>query len=252
MKQKKKSGGLFAEKIDGKIMRQTLRACWPLYVIALVLGVSCALALSLHYDKPAKYELETAGSEIDFAAPELRVHTAEDGIAVVNPNKSDAQPARAISDPDTIWTADPAPTYGGFTLPVAMDGDSIGVLTIPDINLSVRVYESDSEMEDMERGAAHFKSTSAFDGNIGISAHNVNFNGSAGYFLNLHTLKKGAVIEYETALGKREYTVTGIKEISENDWSLLDRTEDNRITLITCITGKPTMRLVVQGAERRS
>ena len=252
MKQKKKSGGVSAEKTDGKTMRQTLWACWPLYVIALAVGVSCALAFSPHNEKPAKYDLETVGGEIDFTAPELRVHTAEDGIAVVKPLPEPAKPAKAVSDPVEIWRSEPTPTYGGFTLPVAMDGESIGILTIPDIDLSVRVYESASDMEDMERGAAHFKSTSAFEGNVGLSAHNVNFNGSAGYFYNLRNLKKGAVISYETALGTREYTVTSVKEISENDWSMLDRTEDNRITLITCITGKPATRLAVQGTERRS
>ena len=107
-------------------------------------------------------------------------------------------------------------------------------------------------MEDMERGAAHFKSTSAWMGNIGISAHNVNLNGTPGYFLNLYTLEKGDIITYETALGVREYVVDSVMEISENDWSLLDRTEDNRITLITCITGKPALRLAVVGAERLS
>jgi LPXTG-site transpeptidase (sortase) family protein len=132
-----------------------------------------------------------------------------------------------------------------------MDGDSIGVLTIPDIDLSVRVYETGDDMADMERGAAHFKSTSAFDGNIGLSAHNVNFSGTPGYFYSLHTLAPGAVIQYETALGSREYAVESITEIDEMDWTPLERTEDNRITLITCITGKPTMRLCVTGTERQ-
>ena len=43
--------------------------------------------------------------------------------------------------------------------------------------------------------------------------------------------------------------MTEIKEISEDDWSALTRTEDNRITLVTCITGKPNMRLMVQALE---
>jgi len=137
-------------------------------------------------------------------------------------------------------------------LPVTMDNGSIGVLTIPDIGLSVRVYESGDQMEDMEHGAAHFRSTSAWMGNIGISAHNINFNGTDGHFLNLYKLEKGAVITYTTALGTREYVVDSIAEISEWDWSMLDRTEDNRITLITCITGKPAYRLAIQGAERLS
>jgi LPXTG-site transpeptidase (sortase) family protein len=132
-----------------------------------------------------------------------------------------------------------------------LDGDSIGVLTIPDIDLSVRVYESDDDMADMEKGAAHFKSTSAWEGNIGLSAHNVNFDGTAGYFYALHTLTPGTVIQYETALGTREYAVESVTEIAETDWSTLGRTEDNRISLITCITGKPASRLSVQAIEKQ-
>lgn len=228
-----------------------LRRRWPICAALLLIVVaSCAFVISRQFAEPARYELEATGSEVDFAAPELRVHTAEDGIAVVNPATAEAAPLRAVSDPAEIWQGDATPTHGGFTLPVAMDDESIGILTIPDLGLSVRVYESGSEMEDMEKGAAHFKSTSAFDGNIGISAHNVNLDGTNGYFLNLHSLEKGAVIQYETALGQREYTVDTIKEIAESDWSMLGRTEDNRITLITCITGKPAMRLCVQATER--
>jgi LPXTG-site transpeptidase (sortase) family protein len=130
-----------------------------------------------------------------------------------------------------------------------MAGGSIGALAIPKIGLSVNVYESDNAMEDMDKGAAHFKSTSAWMGNIGLSAHNINFSGTAGYFYSLHTLQKGDVIRYTTALGTRRYAVASVTEITETDWSMLGRTQDNRITLITCISGKPALRLCVQGIE---
>ena len=39
------------------------------------------------------------------------------------------------------------------------------------------------------------------------------------------------------------------KTIAEDDWSYLGRTGENKITLITCISGQPTKRLVVQAAE---
>ncbi|MCL2433263.1 MAG: sortase, partial [Clostridia bacterium] len=56
----------------------------------------------------------------------------------------------------------------------------------------------------------------------------------------------GDTIIYTTALGTRAYAVTVAREIAETDWSYLGRTEDDRITLITCISGKPHSRLVVQ------
>lgn len=268
MKHIKKLRGLFAERIDFGILRQTLlahKALCAVYALAFVVFVSCAVLYPRLLTETPRYELETAGGEVDFTSAEVKVHTAADGIAVVGAVKTDddtvndaeivplaAEPSKFTSDPAAIWREETAsaPTYGGFTLPVPMDDESIGVLMIPDIGLSVRVYESGDEMADMTKGAAHFKSTSAWDGNIGLSAHNINFDGSAGYFLNLYKLQKGAAILYETALGKREYIVESVTEISETDWSKLSRTQNNRITLITCITGKPAMRLCVQAREK--
>lgn len=253
---------LFSEKIRPDILKRTLlehKALCAVWVMALVLFATCLAVFPRIQAEPPKYELETAGSKVDFTATEVKVHTAADGIAVVggfkdadsiSPLQTSTEPAKFTSDPDAIWQAETATTYGGFTLPVPMDDESIGVLTIPDIGLSVRVYESDDQMEAMTKGAAHFKSTSAWDGNIGLSAHNINFDGSAGYFLNLYKLQKGAVIRYETALGTREYIIESVTEIAETDWSTLGRTQDNRISLITCITGKPAMRLSVQAVQK--
>ncbi|MCL2579109.1 MAG: sortase [Oscillospiraceae bacterium] len=220
---------------------------------ALVLAVTVFAVNLFTQDNTPRTELATFGSEVDFANPEIVAHTAADGIAVIGGTASGqplaAQPVRLTSDLSTIWEGETSSTHGGFTLPVAMDGESIGVLTIPDIGLSVRVYEAENEMEAMEKGLAHFRHTSAWEGNTGLSGHNVNFDGSPGYFLNLYRLRPGAVIRYETAHGMREYAVETIREIPETDWSMLGRTEDNRVTLITCITGKPALRLVVQAVE---
>lgn len=256
MKKLKNSKAL---SVGGKNKPALYRAVCAVLVLAVV--AACAVPLFLRTEPP-RYDLEAAGAEIDFAAPEAKAHTAADGIAVVRTAAKEhesiasglvpaaAEPARFTADPAAIWQGESAPTHGGFTLPVPMDGESVGVLTIPDIGLSVRVYESADEMAAMTKGAAHFKSTSAWDGNVGLSAHNINFDGSAGYFLNLYKLKKGAVIKYETALGKREYAVESVTEISETDWSRLGRTQDNRVTLITCISGKPSLRLCVQAVEK--
>ena len=78
---------------------------------------------------------------------------------------------------------------------------------------------------------------------------NVATSGAVAYFRDIHKLEKGDVLSYKTALGEREYTVSEVKEIPEDDWSFLGRTDDNRLTLITCITGKPSMRLLVQATE---
>ena len=100
----------------------------------------------------------------------------------------------------------------------------------------------------MKKGVAHDKTTSASTGDIELCAH----YGNASYcwFDNVHKVKKGDVVTYQTALGTRTYEISEIKEVDETDWSMLGRTEDNRITMTTCIDGKPSKRLVVQAIEK--
>ena len=143
-----------------------------------------------------------------------------------------------------------------FTLPeeITLEDGTIGTLVIPKINLTAPVYETaqhGGEMESMTKGIAHFAITSAWDGNIGLSSHNVAPAGATAYFGDLHLLELGDSLTYKTAQGEREYQVTEKKEIQQDDWSYLMRYEDglNRITMITCITGKPDMRLMVQAVE---
>lgn len=189
----------------------------------------------------------------EFSPEEDDVHTAEDGVLVVRPEGLSTEQDKSET-PDTVWEQDAVATYNAFTLPekamLDEENGSIGVLSIPALGLSVNVYEAEDEMEAMSRGVAHFKSTSAYDGNVGLSAHNINFDGTDGYFKNLYTLKAGDTVSYKTALGEREYEVSLVKTISETDWSYLSRSTENRLTMVTCISGKPTQRVLVQAIQK--
>ncbi|MCI8648662.1 MAG: class D sortase [Anaerotruncus sp.] len=186
-----------------------------------------------------------------------KAYTVEDGLIVIQPEK---QPDVSTTRSDTaaypseqVWEKDTVSTYNHFTLPekAALSNGSLGLLHIPKLALSVDVFETDDQMEDMRHGVAHFKPTSAWQGNIGISGHNFNFDLTDGYFKNLFLLKEGDEISYTTQLGSRTYLVETVAEISDEDWSYLERTEDNRLTLITCISGKPEKRLCVQAMEKK-
>jgi LPXTG-site transpeptidase (sortase) family protein len=167
------------------------------------------------------------------------------GVSVA-PAASAAAP-KLTESPDMIWNVD---TYAGNHTPVPkaqMADGSLGVLTIPALGLSVNVYESaDNNVAAMSKGIAHFPSSSAWDGNVSMSAHNINYDGSDGYFKYLYTLEKGSAITYMTALGERAYTVESVTTIAASDWSPLGYTDDHRLTLITCISGQPDKRLCVQ------
>ena len=62
-------------------------------------------------------------------------------------------------------------------------------------------------------------------------------------------IKIGSEIFYQTNYGTKRYIVTTKEVIDEEDWSYLQETEDNRITLITCVSGQKEKRLCVQAIE---
>ena len=207
-------------------------------------------------EKPEKTVAESDAITSNVLSDSNTIEISEDGATVIEPEpaensggKEDVIAEAAVFVPQT--DPDDAADTGNYTLPekAELKDGSIGVLTIESIGVSAPVYETDDEMEAMKKGIAHYKTTSAWTGNIGVCAH----NGNASYcwFHNLHKVEKGDVVTYRTALGTRTYEVAEIKEIEETDWSMLGRTEDNRITMTTCIDGEPSKRLVVQAVEKQ-
>lgn len=125
--------------------------------------------------------------------------------------------------------------------------DSIGTLTIPDILLENAPIKEGTELSTLSVAIGHFTSTSLYAGNIGLASHNGGESGD--FFRNLNKIKKGSEIYYQTNYGTRRYIVKEIKIIEETDWSMLENTDDNRLTLITCVKGKSSKRLCIQAFE---
>ena len=125
--------------------------------------------------------------------------------------------------------------------------DEIGTLTIPDILLDNAPIRESVELSTLSETIGHFPSTSIYEGNVGLASHN---SGSQGdFFKNLKKIKIGSEIFYQTNYGTKRYVVTTKEVISEEDWSYLQETDDNRITLITCVKGQKSKRLCVQALE---
>ena len=125
--------------------------------------------------------------------------------------------------------------------------DEIGTLTIPDILRENAPIRESVELSTLSQTIGHFPSTSVYAGNVGLASHN---SGSQGdFFKNLKKIKLGSEIYYQTKFGTKRYVVTVKETIDENDWSYLQKTDDNRITLITCVAGQREKRLCVQAVE---
>lgn len=121
-------------------------------------------------------------------------------------------------------------------------------IEIPAIDLVAPIAEGTTQ-EIMREYVGHFENTMFWKGNIGLAAHNRGF--PINYFEKVKDLKTGDEIIYKTPYGEKIYEVTLYKVIDQTDWSYLQETEDNRITLITCVRNKPENRLCVQAVEKK-
>lgn len=124
--------------------------------------------------------------------------------------------------------------------------DLIGSLKIEKINLNGTVKEG-STNEILKDYIGHIEETAKYDGNVGLAAHNR--GNKYSYFARINELEPGDEIIYTTKYGERKYIVDTKKEILETDWSNLEGTSDNRLTLITCIKNKVNQRLCVQAVQ---
>lgn len=119
--------------------------------------------------------------------------------------------------------------------------NALATLEIPSINFKDIVIEGTTQ-DALAQGIGLFEHSSILQGNVCLAGHNTN-----RFFANLKNVKEGDIIKYSSCLGNREYKITTIKQIQETDWSMLEDTKDNRITIITCVRNQPTLRLCVQG-----
>lgn len=136
------------------------------------------------------------------------------------------------------------PAYTGVDGMERKDG-SIGTLKIPSLNINMKVWEGETRAS-MAKGLGHYSSTSGWDGNIGICGHNRGAKYNIGSIRNLEI---GDNITYSTVYGTRTYAVILVKTISDSDWSYLQATADNRITITTCLANQPSKRVCVQAEE---
>lgn len=126
------------------------------------------------------------------------------------------------------------------------DSNIIANIIISKINLKAPVCDG-TDLETLNSYVGHFTDTAYFDGNICLAGHNSGFN--TNYFKDLNKLELNDEIIYETKYGNKKYIISEISEIAETDLSVLEPTNDNRLTLITCINSKPDKRLCIKAIQ---
>ena len=125
-----------------------------------------------------------------------------------------------------------------------IDGENVvGVIDIDRINYKGLVYEGTS-LSTLAKGVGHFSNTPYISGNVALAAHNTN-----KFWAKLHTIQNGDKITYTSFLGTKVYSVDKVSTILETDLSCLTNTNENILTLITCIKGQKDKRLCVKAKE---
>ena len=80
---------------------------------------------------------------------------------------------------------------------------------------------------------------------MGLAAHNCR-----NFWRDLHTLSYGDIIIYNSTLGTKTYAIYSMTIICQSDWSLLENTDTNMLTLITCV--RRTKRIAISSSSCRN
>lgn len=117
-------------------------------------------------------------------------------------------------------------------------------LEIPSIDLYAEISEG-TDAETLNRFIGHFEESKKESGNVCLAAHNRGYD--VNYFARLKELEKGDEVFYFVNENEYKYIIDEIIVIYETDWTVIENTEEDRITLITCIENRDKYRLCVRG-----
>lgn len=121
-------------------------------------------------------------------------------------------------------------------------------LSIPNLNLyNIPIIDS-IEVDKLEDYIGHFPISSYLKGNICLAAHNDGFRNN--YFKDINKLCTGDKIIYSYNNIEKSYDVERIYTISSTDFSFLNLDQKDKLTLVTCISNSPHMRLCVEAVNK--
>jgi sortase A len=148
--------------------------------------------------------------------------------------------------------ASPGPRQAASTLlpqsPAALTDGLFGRIAIPRLRLSAIVLEGTSTTT-LRRAVGHIAGTAlpGGRGNVGIAGHRDT------YFRPLRNIRQDDVITLTTPLGEYRYRVVSARVVSPTDVAVLDSSEGEILTLVTCypfyFVGSAPDRFIVR-AER--
>lgn len=119
-------------------------------------------------------------------------------------------------------------------------------LEIPKVGLVADIAEGTSS-EILNRYIGHFEETSKEKGNIALAAHNRGY--PVNYFKDLKELEIGDEIYYTYNGPPELYEVNNKKIIKDTEVEILEDTDEDILTLITCVENEPELRRCIQAIK---
>ena len=116
-------------------------------------------------------------------------------------------------------------------------------IEIPKINLVAPISEG-TDLQTLEQFVGHFTETKKENGNVGLAAHNRGY--TKNYFENLKELELNDEIYYKCNNIKKKFIIDKKIIIKDTDWSYLQETNEDKITMITCVENNPEYRRCLQ------
>lgn len=120
-------------------------------------------------------------------------------------------------------------------------------IEIPKISLIANIAEGTTK-EVLNQYVGHFEESQTECGNIALAAHNRGYK--VNYFKDLKKLEQGDVIKYKHNEFEKIYEVEKCRIIKDTEWEYLENTDENMLTLITCVENQPEYRRCIQAIEK--
>jgi len=117
-------------------------------------------------------------------------------------------------------------------------------LTIEKLNLKNIPIKDSISSDILENYIGHFPTSSFFTGNVCLAAHNSGYK--FNYFQGASLLENGDIIEYNYYNKIKKYKVIRKYVINENDFSILNLDNKDKLTLVTCISNSHHQRLCIE------
>ena len=200
------------------------------FIISIILYLVINILLNSNILKPEKIEFK-----VDFTAQENFI-------------QNQTIDSESLANDDAIILNENANTSNDNAI-ILNETNKLNnwYIQIDKIALKAPIQEGTSK-EILDDYVGHFEESSKNLGNICLAAHNRGYKNN--YFSRLKELQEGDEIKYIYQDIEKTYIVTKHEIIQNTDWSNLEPTEENTITLITCVENEPEYRRCIQGMEK--